>query len=96
VITTTGGWCSSLSDGMKRDFIDDNCVNNGTLPSIPIWRDQFISDFHLYIEKYGDTFMSNGAVIYDWTKKVYDSVLRYNYTPLSMAPPTFTGYGKQA
>ena len=74
---------------MKQDLTDDNCVNNGTPPSIPIWRDQFISDFHLYIEKYGDTFKSNGAVIYDWTKKVLDSVRGYNYTSYIYGPTHF-------
>jgi len=70
VIAFGGGRCSLLSYGKQRSFTDDNCANNGTPPSIPAWPDQFISNFHLYIEKLSDNFQSNGAVIYDWTNKV--------------------------
>ena len=52
------------------NYLNATWISERPHPPVPEWPDQFISDFHLYVEIYGKDFRSDGAIFYDWTKQV--------------------------
>ena len=70
LLTIHGAWCETSMDNKRWNFMNGPWVSNETRPPVPTWPQQFISDFYLYIKKYGEDFRSKGAIIYDWTKRV--------------------------
>ena len=91
VLAIGSAWCEASPDEKRWNFMDGPWVENESRPPIPTWPDQFISDFHLYIKKYGEDFESKGAIIYDWTKRVSEPVCcRIDYMPACM-PQKFSG-----
>ena len=81
------GWLVILfiSDGVLCDksrtpidnYLNATWIRKQPRPPVPEWPDQFISDFYVYVEIYGKDFRSDGAIFYDWTKKVCQSFNSY-------------------
>ena len=63
-------FCEELRPGSKGKYFNAAWISKSPRPPIPVWPDQFTSDFYVYVETYGEDFQSKGAIHYDWTKKV--------------------------
>ena len=55
---------------LNYKYLNANWTSKNPRPPVPVWPDQFTSDFYVYVEIYGEDFQSKGAIVYDWTKKV--------------------------
>ena len=55
---------------LNHKYLNANWTSKDPRPPVPVWPDQFTSDFYVYVEIYGEDFQSKGAIVYDWTKKV--------------------------
>ena len=46
-------------------------------PPLPVWPDQFTSDFWVRVGIYGPNWNSTGKIFYDWTSKVFVVFFRW-------------------